>query len=212
MVFCFVTAGFVFQMLRERRHPPRSYSTLMETSIIVVSSVAFSMPAMLGLFALQGHHFPGFPDLEQLAEQPAKYAAAHLAAIVLMIVLSVAAAVGLAFAWDWVLQKKRPAPLVTRDSVWFEVLVGRARHKNSKAAIITVELKDGGAVMGAVKAHGLNDDSELDWIVLDSHSQCPLQSRSKAGDFRILGREWPYYVISGGEIRAATVGYADTAQ
>jgi hypothetical protein len=212
LFFCFVTPGFVFQMRRERRHPPRSYSTLMETSLIVVSSVAFSLPAMWGLFELQTHHFPGFPDLQQLAEQPAKYAAAHLSAVILLIVLSVAVAVGLAFAWDLVLQMCWPAPLVTRDSVWFEVLVGRARDKKSKAAIVTVELKDGGAVMGRVKAHGLNDDSELDWIVLSSHSQCRLQSRSKNGTFQVLGPEWPYYIISGDEIRAATVGYSDAEQ
>jgi hypothetical protein len=180
--------------------------------MIVVSSVAFSLPAVAGLLELQAHHFPGFPDLELLAEQPAKYTAAHLAAVVWLTVLSVALAVGLAFVWDGLLQVCRPAPLVTPESVWFEVLVGRARDRNSKAAIVTVELKDGGAIMGKVKAHGLNDDSKLDWIVLGSHSQCPLQSRGKNGVFQVLGPNWPYYVVSGDEIRAATVGYAPTAE
>jgi hypothetical protein len=93
LFICFVRPGFIFEMRRERHRPARSYSALRETSIIVVSSVAFSLPAILVLGGLQKIHFPGFPDLQQVAEHPAAYSATNLVAVTLLIVGTVVFAV-----------------------------------------------------------------------------------------------------------------------
>jgi hypothetical protein len=213
LFICFVTPGFIFEMCRERRRPPRSYSALRETSIIVVSSLAFSLPAIFVLGVLQMIKFPHFPDLQKLAEHPAEYSADNLMAVTLLIVGTVGFAVLIALGWDAGLQMIRRSPVVTRDSVWFEVLVGRARRKDSEAVAVTIELKNGAAILGAVKAHGLNNDNELEWIVLKTHSQWPLQSRSPSGKSpQPIGAAWSYYVVSAEEIRAATVGYLDTPE
>ncbi|WP_255396641.1 DUF6338 family protein [Mycobacterium sp. E3198] len=210
LFICFVTPGFIFLMRRERRHAPRNYSALRETSIIVISSVGFSLPAILALAQLQAWHFPGLPDLDQLAETPEKYALAHLTAVVLMVVSIVAFAVVLAMLCDCVIQLINRDPLVTPNSVWTEVLTGKARRKKSKAVALSIELKNGAAIEGAVKAHGVkNDTNELEWIALRSHPQWPMRSRSPSGQFQSLVSSWSYYMVAGDEIRAATVGYLD---
>jgi hypothetical protein len=207
---CFVTPGFVFEMRRERHRPPRSYSALRETSLVVISSVFFSLPAILVMGVLQATHVPGFPDLRSLAEQPSKYSAEHIPEVVLLILSTVAFAVLIAVICDAGLQFKHHAPVVTREPVWFELLSGRAKPKDAKAVIVTVELTSGAAVLGAVKAHGLTEDSELDWLVLGAHPKFHLQSRSPNGAWRDVGEDWRYYVISASEIRAVTVAYLDT--
>jgi Family of unknown function (DUF6338) len=207
---CFVTPGFIFLMRRERRHAPRNYSALRETSIIVISSVSFSLPAILALVQLQAWHFPGLPDLQALGDKPAEYSLKHLTAVVLLIVAIVVFAVVLAILWDYVLQLIYKDPLVTPNSIWTEVLTGKARRPDSKAVALSIELKNGAAIEGAVKAHGVrNDTNELEWIALKSHSKWPMRNRSPSGTFQTLVNSWTYYMVSGEEIRAATVAYLD---
>jgi hypothetical protein len=82
--------------------------------------------------------------------------------------------------------------------------------EGSKAVALSVELKEGARIEGVVKAHGLNKDTELEWLVLESHSEWPLKSRSPNGQFQNLDDGWSYVVISADEIRTATVAFLDT--
>jgi hypothetical protein len=207
LFICFVTPGFIFEMLRERHRPSRSYSVLRETSIIVVSSVAFALPAILILVELHTLHFPGFPDLQQLAEQPAKYSATHLTAVVWLIVGSVFFAVMMAVALDLALQRKQPARVVTREPAWSEVLIGKARPPDKEAAIVTIELMNGASIGGAVHSHGLNNNNELDWIVLQRHPKWPLKVRARNGKVDEVNKDWAYYMVPAAQIRVATVAY-----
>jgi len=178
--------------------------------VVIVASVFFSLPAILILFLLRRVVPRVFPDLQELAEQPAKYSAGHLANVIGLIVAVVALAVAMAVIWHLILQLIQRLPRVTRDPVWFELMAGRGRAEGSKAVALSVELTNGACIEGAVKAHGLNKDTELEWLVLESHSKWPLRSRSPNGSFQDQGEGWSYVVISAEEIRTATVAYLDT--
>ncbi|WP_264028757.1 DUF6338 family protein [Mycobacterium mantenii] len=207
---CFVTPGVVFELLRERRRPPRTYSTFRETGVIIAASVLFSLPAIVILFLIHGFEPRPFPDLQKLAESPGKYAPDHLGSVVGLIVAFVAVAVGIAAIWDLILQLFRRRAPVTPFPVWYEILIGEARDKVGEAVGVLLELKEGGRVMGAVKTHGFNKDSELDWIVLEHNSLCPLKIGSPNGELKEPGKGWTYLAVSADEIRVAKIAYLAT--
>ena len=209
---CFVTPGFVFEMLRERRRPPVIQSAFREISVIVVASVSFSLLACFILFLLRPIRPQIYPDFQQLAQQPANYSADHLINVVWLVAAVVALAVGMAWIWDFILQRVHRRPRGTPFPVWYEVLTGKGRPDGAKAVALSVELINGARIQGAVMTHGLNKDLELDWLVLGWHSQWSLRSCGPYGDFEPLGKEWSYTVVSADEIRSVSVAYLSTEE
>jgi 3-deoxy-D-manno-octulosonic-acid transferase len=208
LFFCFVTPGLVFELLQERSRPARQYSALRETSIIVVASVGFTLPAAIIILLVRLAARPWFPDFYELAVRPAQYSASHLPQVIGFIVELVLLAVGFAWIADHVLRRRHPPHAVIRNNpTWFEMIDGRVRPEDTKAVIVSAELKNGASIQGAVKAHESGKDQALAWLVLRPHSAIKFGIRNPDGTFVDVPTGWAYTVIAGDDIRSANIAY-----
>ena len=208
LFLCFVTPGLVFELLQERSRPARQYSALRETSIIVVASVAFTLPAAIIILLVRLAERSWFPDFYQLADRPAQYSASHLPQVIGFIVELVLLAVGFAWITDRALRLRHPPHAVIRNNpTWFEMLDGQVRPEGTEAVIVSAELTNGASVQGAVKAHEPGKDQALAWLVLRRHSAIKFGVRSPDGTFVDIPPGWAYTVIAGDDIRSANIAY-----
>jgi 3-deoxy-D-manno-octulosonic-acid transferase len=171
LFLCFITPGLVFEILQERSRPARQYTALRETSIIVIASVAFALPAAIIILLVRVAARSWFPDFSELATRPAQYSASHLPQVIGFIVELIVLAVGFAWITDRVIRRRHPPHAVIRNNpTWFEMLDGQVRPDDTKAVIVSAELKNGASIQGAVKAHESGKDQALAWLVLQPHS------------------------------------------
>lgn len=208
LFLCFITPGFVFEILQERSRPARQYTALRETSIVVIASVAFTLPAAIIILLVRLAERPWFPDFSELANRPAQYSASHLPQVIGFVVELVVLAVGFAWIADRALRRRYPPHAVIRNNpTWFEILDGQVRPDDTRAVIVSAELKNGASIQGAVKAHESSKDQALAWLVLQPHSAVSFGVRSPDGTFVEVPAGWAYSVIAGDEIRTANIAY-----
>jgi hypothetical protein len=152
------------------------------------------------------------PDFQQLADKPTDYSASHLPQVVCFIIGVVAIAVLLAVLADYLARCiKPPRSHITSSPTWFEVIDGVCRPDNSKAVIVSVELKNGGSFQGSVKGYEWGtDDHSLAWLVLQRHSAIQFASRTPDGQLTEMPAGWGYVVIQGDEVRSAAVAYVNS--
>jgi hypothetical protein len=211
LFLCFATPGLVFELLRERSRPARQYSALRELSVIIVASVGFSIPAAIVLLLVRLKRRSWFPDFNQLTTSPAQYSASHLPQVIGSLVALIALAVLLALLTDTVLRRIDPFDGVIRNNpTWFEMISGRGRPRGANAVIVSVELKNGASIQGAVKAHETGKDQALAWLILQPHSAIEFAVRNPDGKLVPIPQGWDYSVIAGDEIRSAHVAYVKT--
>ena len=208
LFLCFITPGFVFEILHERSRPARQYRALRETSIVVIASVAFTVPAAIIILLVRLAERPWFPDFSELASRPAQYSASHLPQVIGFVVELVVLAVGFAWIADRALRRRYPPHAVIRNNpTWFEILDGQVRPDDTRAVIASAELKNGASIQGAVKAHESGKDQALAWLVLQPHSAVSFGVRNPDGTFVDVPAGWAYSVIAGDEIRTANIAY-----
>lgn len=208
LFLCFITPGFVFEILQERSRPARQYTVLRETSVVVIASVAFSVPAAVIILLVRRAKQSWFPDFYELASRPAQYSASHLPQVIGFVVELVVLATAFAWIADLFLRRRHPQHAVVRNNpTWFEMLDGQVRPEGTKAVIIAAELKNGASVQGAVKAHESGKDQNLAWLVLQPHSAITFGVRHPDGRFAEIPAGWAYSVIAGDEIRTANIAY-----
>jgi hypothetical protein len=208
LFLCFITPGFVFEILQERSRPARQYTALRETSVIVIASVAFTLPAAIIILLVRLVERPWFPDFYELANRPAQYSASHLPQVIGFVVELVVLAVGFAWIADRVFRRRYPPHAVIRNNpTWFEMLDGQVRPDDTKAVIVSAELKNGASIQGAVKAHESGKDQALAWLVLQPHSAISFGVRNPDGTFVEVPAGWANSVIAGDEIRTANIAY-----
>jgi hypothetical protein len=213
LFLCFATPGFAFELLRERSRSARQYSALRELSVIIVASVGLTIPAAIVLLLVRLKLRTWFPDFFQLATSPAQYSASHLPQVIGFVVALIVLAVLLALLFDTVLRRIDPPHGVIRNNpTWFEVISGRGRPRGAKAVIVSVELKNGASIQGAVKAHEPGKDQALAWLVLQPHSAIEFAVRNPDGTLVPMPKGWDYSVISGEEIRSASIAYVKSAE
>jgi 3-deoxy-D-manno-octulosonic-acid transferase len=208
LFFCFVTPGLVFELLQERSRPARQYSALRETSIIVVASVAFTLPSAIIILLVRLAARSWFPDFYELTDRPAQYSASHLPQVIGFIVELVLLAISFAWIADRVLRLRYPPHAVIRNNpTWFEMINGQVRPEGTKTVIVSAELKNGASIQGAVKAHEPGKDQALAWLVLQPHSAIKFGIRNPDGTFVDVPPGWAYTVIAGDNIRSANIAY-----
>jgi hypothetical protein len=208
--FCFVTPGLVFELLQERSRPARTYSALRETSLIVVASVCFSVPGIAVLLVL-ARLFPAqILDLRQFANGPANYAVGNMERVFWVIVATMTLAIALAFVANLVIRRFGRGGRFRENPTWYELIHGEAKPTHAEAVLVSVELKNGSYVNGAVKGYSFDPDQSLQTLVLCRHTELPLSIRDKAGQVKPLPDGWGYLVVAGSEIRTASVAYSRT--
>lgn len=212
LFLCFVTPGFVFELLRERSRPARQYTTLRETSVIVVASVAFTLPAAIIILLVHVVERSWFPDFYELASRPAQYSASHLPQVIGFIVELIVLGVVFASIADRVIRHRDPPHAMVRNNpTWFELINGQVRPADTKAVIVSAELTNGASIQGAVKAHEPGKDQALAWLVLQPHSAIKFGIRNPDGTFVDVPSGWAYTLIAGDEIRSANIAYVKSA-
>lgn len=97
--------------------------------------------------------------------------------------------------------------MIRNNPTWFEMLDGQVRPDDTKAVIVSAELKNGASIQGAVKAHESGKDQALAWLVLQPHSAISFGVRNPDGTFVDVPAGWAYSVIAGDEIRTANIAY-----
>lgn len=211
LFLCFVTPGFVFELLRERSRPARQYTALRETSVIVVASVAFTLPAAIIILLVRLAERSWFPDFYELASRPAQYSASHLPQVIGFIVELIV--LGVVFAWlaDRVIRRHPPHAVIRNNPTWFEMIAGQVRPADTEAVIVSAELTNGASIQGAIKAHEPGKDQALAWLVLQPHSAIKFGVRNPDGTFVDIPPGWAYTVIAGDEIRSANIAYVKSA-
>jgi Family of unknown function (DUF6338) len=217
LFLCFITPGLVFELLRERSRPARQYSVLRETSVVIVASVSFLVPAVLMLLLARSCVSERRPDLESqwfphfyaMAKEPAQYSASHLAQVVVFILAAIALAGLLACATDLALRRRYPsAGAVRKDPLLFDVLDGPFRPTDARAVIAAVELKNGAIVHGAILGHESKTDQTLAWLALTQHSQIEYAIRQPDGNLVKIPDHWEYILIPGDEVRTISAGFS----
>lgn len=217
LFLCFITPGLIFELLRERSRPARQYSVLRETSVVIVASVSFLVPAVLMLLFARfciGERRPDlesqwFPHFYAMAKEPAQYSASHLAQVVSFIIAAIALAGLLACAMDLALRRRYPsAGAVRKDPLLFDVLDGPFRPPDARAVIAAVELKNGAIVHGAILGHESKTDQTLAWLAVRQHSQIKYAIRQPDGNLVEIPDQWEYILIPGDEVRAINAGFS----
>lgn len=209
LFLCFATPGLTFELLRERSRPAREYTALRETSVIIVASVCFTLPAAALLLALRLFVPQWFPDFNELASNPAQYSASHLPQVIFLILAIVTVAVLLAFITDCLFRFLRPPHAsVRKNPAWFEIISGQGRPSNAKAVLASVELKGGGSIQGAVKAYDCGKDQTLSWLILQKHSKIKFAIRTPDGTLTEIPNGWAYVVVPGDQMRSVNIAYS----
>lgn len=217
LFLCFITPGLIFELLRERSRPARQYSVLRETSVVVVASVSFTVPAVLLLLLIRSYINRRSPDLENrwfphfyaLARAPAQYSASHLTQVVFFILATIALAGLLALVADQTLCQVYPSSGEVRNNpLLFDVLDGPYRPANAKSVIAAVELKNGAIIHGAILGHESKTDQTLAWLALRRHSQIDYAIRKPDGNLVDIPPQWRYILIPGDEVHTINASFS----
>ena len=134
----------------------------------------------------------GFPTSTNLLNGPPNIPRHILPQVIGFIIELVLLAVGFAWIADRVLRLRHPPHAVIRNNpTWFEMIDGQVCPEDTKAVIVSAELKNGASIQGAVKAHEPGKDQALARLVLRPHSGIKFGIRHPDGTFVDVPPGWP---------------------
>jgi hypothetical protein len=205
----FVAPGICFELLREQARHARLRSAFRESSVVVLSSVVFSAGAVAALGLVRAIKPSWMPEPVALVRSPGRYATDHLGLVARTLVVEVALACGLAMLVHLLLVRCRPAGAISPEPAWFELVRGGANPR-SDALVVHVELHDGSAVTGVLKAYDLDADGALRNLVLHGTGQHRLRTRqASTGKTLEVPKGWAYVVVPAAEIKLGTIAFVD---
>jgi hypothetical protein len=120
------------------------------------------------------------------------------------VVITAALACAMAYIWHRILCRFRPSGRYTPNPSWHELTKGTANPRRDDVAAF-IELADGSAMSGHVKALEFAPDTSLRTIVLGRRGKVELRSRPIGSAKTTALERWHYAVIPAEQIKSSLV-------
>lgn len=201
---CFVAPGFYFEQISRSRRVRAKESAFQEISRTVLGSVAIAIPAGVAAFctwlAVTSNQAP---DFAALIRWDNTYVGSHFGSLLASGVGYLAASIGIAWAANYWVARRKGATLISTHTLWTELF--RVKKGPHQDAVVQVVMKSGhtwSGIVGNFSADHETDDRELVLFEPILFSVAP-EDRPVLQSQQVL-------VLRGAEISSIGINYALT--
>jgi hypothetical protein len=197
----FVAPGLVFEILRERRRPLIEETAFREASRVALTSLLFTIMALLGLVAIRQVAGTNLADPGEWVRQGNTYVQYNLGLVATTLLLELALALGLAVVVDWLFRQSVPGQIVS-GSIWYQLF--RRRCPKGATPWVHLRLKDETEIWGYVGDYTPDRKLENRELTLFGPK---LKYQPKDKDAQPLTPSWSSVSVRGDEISWMKVTY-----
>ncbi len=207
-----VAPGLVFELLRERRRPGTTETAFREASRVALTSLVFTVGALLLLGVLHLVWPAAVVDPQQWLREGGRYVQDNYGLVALTLGLEVVLASCLAMLWHLVLSGSgHGTGRIESGGLWFQVL-NRDKPRGSQVWA-HVRLTDGTTFWGYVRGYTAVEKLEDRELVLEgvhlSQQEGPSRQNGSMPARQTVGSDWESVVLRGSDIRYLRVQYRD---